>query len=201
MCQCGYSLATLCSSDVLLYSDSCLWIFIKYETHLTSLSCRFSSFLCSATLRFSSSFSHCLCSSAAFISAWIVAFFLVFQTITMSYRQSSEELPGPLPVSPLPSFSWVLRFPSSAQRADERGPPWLQRRKREEYYFVFRQIWCACIYCMHMGLVLHGSAAWTDWPVMIGCGDIWRVTAFLWGAQRPSGSAVTLEGKETIKAL
>lgn len=76
--SCYMLLSLLTGEDCLLYSDTSLWISIKYEIHLTSLSCLFSSLFFSAALRFSSSLSHCLCSSAAFISAWKVAFFLLF---------------------------------------------------------------------------------------------------------------------------
>lgn len=139
--SCYMLLSLLTGEDCLLYSDTSLWISIKYEIHLTSLSCLFSSLFFSAALRFSSSLSHCLCSSAAFISAWKVAFFFYcFRTITMCYLSyktvwwSSQQLLDLLPVAHLPSFSWVLRFSSSAQRVDERGPPWL---RREEEGWVF----------------------------------------------------------------
>lgn len=52
------------------YVFSISLILHTYEIHLTSLSFLFSSFLFAAALRFSSSSSLCLCSSAAFISAW-----------------------------------------------------------------------------------------------------------------------------------
>lgn len=63
-----------------------LWTSIKYEMHLTFLSNLFSSFFFSAAWRFSSSSSRCLCSSAAFMSAWKVAFFLFFLNASHNYN-------------------------------------------------------------------------------------------------------------------
>ena len=117
-------------SVLLLYSDSCLHGHIKYETCLTSLSCLFSSFFLSVALRFSSSSSLCLCSSAAFISAWKVSFLVKKRTIATPTEQcwgTRKQLLHLLPVFRLPSFSWAPRFLSSVLHVDVHGPPWLQR--------------------------------------------------------------------------
>lgn len=60
-------------------------------------------------------------------------------------RWSRKQLPDLLPVFSLPSFSWVLRFPSFALRVDVRGLPWLQR-EGEGWVEVFVCVWVSGVY-------------------------------------------------------
>lgn len=118
---------------------------IKYEIHLTSLSCLFSSFFFSAALRFSSSFSHCLCSSAAFISAWKVAFCIVFgqlQCATYPTKQCGGPHRNSLISYQLFLFLLSLEFfdflpPLSALTST--GLHGFRERKRGEYSLWYKQ--------------------------------------------------------------